>query len=344
MVEFGLLGPVLLWKAGRPVATGQPRQSLVLAGLLADAGRLVTPEQLVERVWGQAPPAGARRALHSHIARVRRTLALATVSGQDPAQLTRLSGGYVLEVDPDVVDIHRFRRLASQAAETGRTDRERVMLLREAAGLWRGEPLAGLPGQWASRVRSGWHQQRVQAAVSWARAAQRIGEYDGIIAPLTDLAAEYPLAEPLVAALMRALDATGRRAEALEYYTSTRARLVDELGTEPGVELRELHRAVLGGAPVLARTADGPVTLVPRMVDIRTGLTVPLILPADLTEPEAQRLADYIRSLAVPTMPSSPIELNGPGPTDRRTPQAGRGPARQALSSTGSRGYARSPG
>jgi DNA-binding SARP family transcriptional activator len=308
VVEFGLLGPVLLWSAGRPVAAGQPRQSLVLAGLLADAGRLVTSDQLVDRVWGQSAPAGARRALHSHIARIRKILALASISGQDPApqgsaRLIHLTGGYLLDVDPDRVDAHRFRRLVAQAAESRRADHERVALLREAVGLWRGEPLAGLPGQWASRVRSGWHQQRVQAAVAWAWAAQRIGEVDGIITALTDLTAEYPLAEPLVAALMRALYVTGRGAEALEAYAAVRLRLIEELGTGPGTELQEVHRSVLRGAPAQPAASSGEVrALVPHVVDIRTGLTVPLILPADLTEPEAQRLADYIRSLATPTI------------------------------------------
>ncbi|HEX6681234.1 MAG TPA: BTAD domain-containing putative transcriptional regulator [Candidatus Limnocylindrales bacterium] len=297
-MNYGLLGPVRFWSAGRPFAAGQPRQSLVLAGLLADAGRLVTAEQLVDRVWGQDPPAGARRALHSHIARVRKALARAANSGQQPPALLHLSGGYVLEVDPDLVDAHRFRRLVGEAAEVGRGDRERMALLRQAVALWRGEPLAGLPGQWASMFRSGWHGQRVQAAVAWAWAAQRAGDIEAVIAPLTDLTTEYPLAESLVAALMRVLHSTGRGAEALEYYTITRARMVSELGTEPGAELQEVHRLVLRrGIDRPMGTADGVRTLVPHVVDIPGGLTVPLILPEDLTEPEAKRLTDFISSL-----------------------------------------------
>jgi DNA-binding GntR family transcriptional regulator len=258
MVKFGLLGPVQIWTAGHPVDGGQPRQRLVLAGLLVDAGQVVTAEQLVDRVWGHAPPAGARRALHSHIARVRNLLALAAAPGQKPAALVRQSGGYVLEVDPDQVDVHRFRRLVIRAGEPGCAVGERVDLLREAVGLWRGEPLAGLPGQWAARVRGGWHRQRTQAVVAWATAALRAGTPDAVIGPLTDIAGEYPLVEPLTAALMRALYAAGRVAEALACYRAARTGLVNELGTEPGAELQEVHRAVLRGD--LDRAAIGPAS------------------------------------------------------------------------------------
>jgi DNA-binding GntR family transcriptional regulator/DNA-binding SARP family transcriptional activator len=247
MVEFGLLGPVQIWAAGRPLGGGQPRQRLVLAGLLADAGQLVTAEQLVDRVWGHAPPAGARRALHSHIARVRGRLALAAGPGQERAALVHHSGGYVLEVDPDRVDVHRFRRLVARAGEPGCAASERVNLLREAVGLWRGEPLAGLPGQWAARVRGGWHRQRTQAVVAWANAELRAGSPAAVIGPLTDMVGEYPLVEPLSAVLMRALSAAGRGAEALACYRVARTSLVSELGTEPGAELQEVHRAVLRG-------------------------------------------------------------------------------------------------
>jgi DNA-binding GntR family transcriptional regulator/DNA-binding SARP family transcriptional activator len=247
MVEFGLLGPVQIWNAGRPIGGGQPRQRLVLAGLLADAGKLVTSEQLVDRVWGDAPPAGARRALHSHVARVRTLLAQVAAPGQQPAPLVHHTGGYVLDVDPDRVDVHRFRRLVARAGEPGCADRERVGLLREAVGLWRGEPLAGLPGQWAARVRGGWHRQRTQAVVAWANAELSAGTPDAVIGPLTDIVGEYPLVEPLTAVLMRALYAASRGAEALACYRAARTCLVNELGTEPGAELREVHRAVLRG-------------------------------------------------------------------------------------------------
>ncbi len=261
MVKFGLLGPVQVWTAGRLVDGGQPRQRLVLAGLLADAGQLVTSEQLVDRVWGQAPPAGARRALHSHIARVRKLLAVAAGPGQEPAPLVHRFGGYMLDIDPDRVDVHRFRRLLIRAGEPGCAESERVGLLREAVGLWRGEPLAGLPGQWAARVREGWHRQRTQAVVAWADAELSSGTPDAVIGPLTDLAGEYPLVEPLTAVLMRALYGAGRGAEALACYSAARTCLVNELGTEPGAELQEVHRAVLRGdldRPALVSAVDGP--------------------------------------------------------------------------------------
>jgi DNA-binding transcriptional regulator YhcF (GntR family) len=135
----------------------------------------------------------------------------------------------------------------TRAGARGCAQSERVHLLREAVGLWRGEPLAGLPGQWATRVRGGWHRQRTQAVVAWANAELCAGTPDAVIGPLTDIIGDYPLVEPLTAVLMRALYAAGRNAEALECYRAVRTCLVNELGTEPGTELREVHRAVLRG-------------------------------------------------------------------------------------------------
>jgi len=161
-MEFRVLGPVEVWAAGKWVDIGQPRQQAVLAVLFTDVGRLVTMDALIDRVWGEQPPAGARRALHAHVARVRRALAVAAATaGEEPVPIVRRSGGYLLDADPDLVDLHRFRRLVDQARDTGRAARERVILLREAIGLWRAEPLSGLGGQWAARTRRSLHQQHV---------------------------------------------------------------------------------------------------------------------------------------------------------------------------------------
>ncbi|HEV2783723.1 MAG TPA: BTAD domain-containing putative transcriptional regulator [Actinophytocola sp.] len=235
------------------VDPGPPRQRCVLAALLVDAGRLVTWDTLIDRVWGDAPPTGARHSLYSHIARVRRVLEQAAVSD---ARLVRQSGGYRLEVDPDLVDVHRFRDLVGRAHRLDRTDPAKAALLREALALWRGEPLAGLDGPWVTRTRAAWRQQHLDATVAWARAELGTGRPDPVIGPLTDLVREHPLVEPAVALLMRALSATGRDAEALEHYAQTRRRLAEELGTEPGAELRGVHQAILRGDG--NRSAPGP--------------------------------------------------------------------------------------
>lgn len=227
-MELRVLGPVEVRARGRELAAGRPQQVAVLAVLAVEAGRLVPMDVLVDRVWDQAPPQRARRSLHTHISRIRRLLERAGDDG-DPARLLRRPGGYVLEVDPDRVDLHRFRGLVDKARDAGRADTERVALLREALGLWRGEPLAGLPGEWAQRMRKGWRQQWLEAIVDWSRAERQAGASHLVISRLTDLVEEYPLVEPLAAELMRALHAAGRAAEALSCYAAARQRLVEQL-------------------------------------------------------------------------------------------------------------------
>jgi DNA-binding SARP family transcriptional activator len=261
-----MLGPVEMWAAGRRMDTGQPRQRTVLAALLVEVGHQVTPETLVDRVWGNAPPAGARRSLHAHITRLRRMLEQL----ESPSiPLVYRAGGYLLDINPDLVDLHRYRRLVVEAHGAGPP----VEGLRAARALWRGEPLAGLPGEWAARTRDALRQQHLDTAISWARAELRIGNPGGAIGPLIELVGEYPLVEPLAAVLLQALHAAGRLADALQRYATIRRRLVDELGSDPGPELRAVHRAILRGEPAVA----GP----PPAVDGHPIRPVPVQLPAN---------------------------------------------------------------
>jgi DNA-binding SARP family transcriptional activator/tetratricopeptide (TPR) repeat protein len=277
VAEFRLLGPVEVWAAGRVVNTGPPRQRSVLAALLVDAGRPVTWESLVDRVWGSTPPEGARHALHTHIARLRRVLADV---GDQPVPLVHRSGGYLLDVEPDLVDVHRFRRLVDGARDPQLAGDTRLARLRDAMALWRGEPLAGVSGEWAARVRDGWRGQHVDAAVLWARAELAAGNPGPVIGPLTDLLAENPLVEPLSGELMRALHAAGRTAEALECYAQTRRRLVEELGAEPGAELQAVHRAVLRNAGEEPAVAPVPPPRVPPTAPRAIPAQLPLDVPA----------------------------------------------------------------
>ncbi len=220
----------------------------MLAALVVDARRPVAIETLIHRVWDHTPPANPRAVLYSHLSRIRRLLTQATsLADGTTAQIERRHAGYVLDVDPDLADLHRFRRLVEQGSDRQRGDDARAAELAEALRLWRGSPLAGLPGGWAAQVRDSWQQRRLDAVVQWAQIELRLGHPATVITTLPDLAAEYPLVEPFETLLMRALHATGRGAEALDRYSAVRQRLADELGTDPGPELRALHRAVLNG-------------------------------------------------------------------------------------------------
>jgi DNA-binding SARP family transcriptional activator/tetratricopeptide (TPR) repeat protein len=250
-----LLGPVELTGSSGQLVADSPRQRLVLASLAVDAGRPVPAEVLVDRVWGTHPPPQIRRTLQSYIARIRRLLADA-LDGGDPVRVDGRGGTYVLRIDPQRVDLHRFRWLVGQARAAACPPVRRVELLREAMELWRGPSLTGLDSPWAKRMRESWQYERVAAAVAWADAELAGGDPAVVVALLADLSREHPLVEPLTAALMRVLARVGRTADALQEYQDIRHRLAEELGTDPGAPLQEVHRAVLRGEVVPACDAQ----------------------------------------------------------------------------------------
>ncbi|MGH3681557.1 MAG: AfsR/SARP family transcriptional regulator [Natronosporangium sp.] len=243
-----MLGPMEAYVRGQLVDLGRPQQRLVLAALLVDHGRPVSTETLIDRVWDCAPD-GARRTLQVHITRLRRLLARTTITA--PVPLIRRSGGYLLDVDPDRVDLHRFRSLAGQARRRDCPEAARVALLEQALELWYGQPLADLPGRWVERVRRAWQQQYLDTTVAWALACLRIGDAGGVLSRLGELVGEHPLAESLAAVYLRAMYAAGRPADALDHYTTIRHRLAEELGADPGPELQQLHRQILSADPAL---------------------------------------------------------------------------------------------
>lgn len=271
MVDVQLLGPVELSVGGRAVEVGPPQRRTVMAALAVDVGRPVAVDVVIERVWGPRVPDGARGAVHAHVARIRRVCEQAATTARDSLSLVRRSGGYLLEARLDQVDVYRFRQLVDQARAAGPTEPARARLLREALDLWRGEPLSGLNGEWAARMREAWRRQHQDAAVSWARAELRHGEPASLIGPLTALLGEYPLAEPLAEALMRALHETGRSAEALDCYAAVRKRLAEELGTDTGPALSQLHQSILRGHRSTTAPRPEPPTM-PRQTELPAQL------------------------------------------------------------------------
>ena len=172
-MEFRVLGPIEIWAAGAALRVGEPRQRLVLAALLVEVGRTVGVSTLVDRVWGESPPAQARRTLHAHLSRIRRVLGqAAALEGVPAPALVRSSGGYCLAVEPDQVDLVRFHQLQAQARDPG----QRRASLQSALDLWHGEALAGLPGGWAERLRRSLEQERIGALIGWAEEELRTGD------------------------------------------------------------------------------------------------------------------------------------------------------------------------
>ena len=230
--ELRLLGPVELLVDGERRELGPPKQRCLLAILLLETGGPVATEALIDRLWGDVPPAEPRNSLYAYLARLRKALAGTGV------EVRRRSGGYAIDVGAAEVDV---RRVAELAAGTG----DRAAALALALDLWTGEPLAGLSGAWIDRARAGLRRQRLALLTEWAGLAAA----PAVVTRLRQAVREFPLAEPLIAGFLRALHEVGRTAEALEHYRATARRLADELGAEPGPVLTAAHRDLLAARP-----------------------------------------------------------------------------------------------
>ena len=249
-IELGLLGPTSLTVSGRTVQVPAGRQQIALAALALEAGRIVTGSALIEYVWGEAPPAQARQALYTTIARVRRLVGTERIVAR--------AGGYALDVAEEAVDVHRFRA-AVAAARGAAPDAERG-LLTQALHLWRGNPLDGVDSD-ALRAEHVYPLSEDWFAVSERLVELRLGagEAAAVVGELRGLIARQPLRESLWCLLMSALAAAGRQADALAAYRQIRVALRDQLGVDPGPELAATHVAVLEGArPLLPARAGSP--------------------------------------------------------------------------------------
>ncbi|MGW0807910.1 AfsR/SARP family transcriptional regulator [Nonomuraea sp. NPDC002799] len=251
--EFGLLGPLVARVGGRAVEFGSPKQRIVVAALLLNAGREVAVEELVYTIWGGAPPRHPRRAVQLYVTRIRAALA-----EDEPGQvIATRRGGYAMETTGDHVDLGRFeywQERARQAALRGDLDAE-TALLRLALAQWRGEPLADVPSDAlhhrdVPRLR----EQRLKALNRRIQGDLRQRRHAELIAELRALTARHPFDERFRGYLMTALHAAGRRAEALESYRSAHRTLAEELGIAPGHELQALHLQILtDGGGITAR-------------------------------------------------------------------------------------------
>ena len=258
-MEFGLLGDVEVRVGGRVVDVGHARQRCVLAALLMDVNRPVPVDVLVDRAWGAQVPLRARNAVAGYVSRLRQVVPVA-----------RRQGGYVLTVDPLAVDVHRFDHLVAQARAADDPDAA-ADLLTGALALWRGEPFATLDTPWLTGVRSSLEARRLAALLDRNDLVLEQGRHSELLAELDATAAELPLDERLAGQLMLALYRSGRQADALLRYEQVRLRLADELGADPGPDLRLLHKQILTADQALTGAArperpERPARLVPRQL------------------------------------------------------------------------------
>jgi DNA-binding SARP family transcriptional activator len=241
-VEIRLLGPLEVEIDGSPVEIRRQKQRAVLALLALRAGEVVSTDRLVDELWGEAPPKAAIGSLQNLVSELRKALG--------PDVLATRAPGYLLDVERDAVDAHRFERLTREARDAAAE--LRLTQLREALALWHGPALADVQLEHSSaneaarleELRVAAWEDRLEAELELGRQSQAIGELESFVS-------KHPLRERPIGLLMLALYRAGRQAEALETYRQARERLVEELGIDPSPDLQRLEQAILRHDPEL---------------------------------------------------------------------------------------------
>ncbi|MDQ8705758.1 BTAD domain-containing putative transcriptional regulator [Streptomyces sp. LHD-70] len=250
---------------------GPVREQALLAALLLRPGRTVTRQQLLDGVWGSEPPGTGAKVIPVYVHRLRKRLDTpGRGTGAAESVLVTVRGGYRFTPanapGGTWVDVVRCEELATEgraAREAGDLDAA-AAAWSTALGLFRGEPLASVPGPFAEGERHRLTEQRLVLAQDLAAARLGLGRHAEAVGELYALTAEHPYNEALAALLMRALYAANRQSDALDVYAAARRRLVDEQGVDPGAELRQVHEAVLRGDGSRLPRTDAPATPAPR--------------------------------------------------------------------------------
>jgi predicted ATPase/DNA-binding SARP family transcriptional activator len=262
-LEFGILGPLEVRADGEPVRLGGIRQRALLAIFLLHPNRVLSRERLVDLVWGDEAPDSAVNALQVHLSQLRRVLEPARLPGTPDALLVNRPSGYMLAIEPDQLDVHRFESLAQQGrrALTGGEPWAAVDTLHAALAIWRGPALADFSDAlFAVGARTRLEELRLSTLEDRIQADLAIGLHSEVVGELEALLIERPLRERLAGELMLSLYRCGRQAEATEVYHQTRRRLVESLGLEPGPDLQSLLRLILEQDPALdLKSPSAPV-------------------------------------------------------------------------------------
>jgi YVTN family beta-propeller protein len=283
VVEFAVLGPVAARHDGRELPLGGPKQRGLLAILLLNANEVVSRDRLIDGLWGERPPPTAAHTLDNYVSRLRKALGEARLSTRPP--------GYMLEVKGDELDLDRFERLFREGREAlarGRAH-EAAATLRSALALWRGAALADLLYEpFAATESERLEQRRVMALEDRIDSDLALGRSIELVPELEALVREHPLRERLLGQLMLALYRSGRQAEALAAFQAAKQRLSEELGLEPGPQLRDLEHRILEHDPGLAtrrpllariqRRRLRPLAVIVAVAAVAASITVGIIV------------------------------------------------------------------
>ncbi|MFI5592008.1 BTAD domain-containing putative transcriptional regulator [Amycolatopsis sp. NPDC051758] len=271
-VRIQVLGSVRAWRDGTELDLGPPGRRAVLGLLALAGGDAVARRELVDTLWGDRPPPSAVNVVQTHVKHLRRLLEPGRAPRSGSGVLPHIGGGYAVRRDAVDVDLWQFRALIAEANNAHRdADAVRVTAsLGEALRLWRGRPLADLPLLAAHPKVVSLIAERREAFTRFADAMITVGSAAEVLPGIAEAAAEQPLDESAQALLIRAHHALGQRGEAFRLYRQARARLVEELGIDPGPELLSAHAALLQDDGV---TAPGPA-------ETRPAQRIPKQLPA----------------------------------------------------------------
>ncbi|QFZ21606.1 AfsR/SARP family transcriptional regulator [Saccharothrix syringae] len=280
---YRVLGPLYVADGPERIGKVPPgRQQIVLGALLLEANRVVSIDHLIDAIWDDSPPATARTQVQICVSALRSNLAAVDRGNA----ITTRSPGYLMRVADGELDAHVFARLTAEAEALVRAGDPRAAadLLRQALALWRGPALSGTTSRALLARAARLDEDRLAVLETWLDLELNAGRHRQVVGEIGALVAQHPLRERLRGQLMLALYRSGRQAEALEVYRAGRELLVDELGLEPGGELRRLETAILSGDPALTVRAEAPpVVELPRPAPAPAPeAVVPLQLPADI--------------------------------------------------------------
>jgi DNA-binding SARP family transcriptional activator len=252
-----LLGPVLVRRGDEELRLGAPRQRALFSVLASRAGRAVSREDLINAIWGHQAPTSADGSIYTYVSGLRRAMEPGRGQRATSSVLLSEGPGYLLRVDS--VDLHEFDALKRQAEQAVEQDDQAaaVEAADQALALWHGEPLSGLPGPWAASLRDRLLSDRLDLLEIRATAGLAGGQHAELVAELAALVRENPLHEGLRGLLMTALYRVGRQADAVEQFREASRVLAEELGTQPGPRLAEVHQQILTNDPALA-APDAP--------------------------------------------------------------------------------------
>jgi DNA-binding SARP family transcriptional activator/putative ubiquitin-RnfH superfamily antitoxin RatB of RatAB toxin-antitoxin module len=301
-MQLRLLGPLELVVGRQQINIGGLRQRAVLSMLALNANRVTSVNELVEALWNTAPPETARAQIQTCVSGLRKLFS----DNGHPGMITTRPPGYILQIAATDLDSEEFATLVGAAhahADAGRLA-DASAALGQALGLWRGPALADVDSDLVQRGAARFEDNRLAAIEERVRIDLALGKHREIISELGALTNEYPLSERLTGFRMLALYRSGRQADALEVGRRIRVTLVEELGIEPGPELRRLETAILNRDPELdlrevdLRPDPAPDTAENRVVPTAEPAVIPRQLPAsiaDFTGREAQ--LDEIRQI-----------------------------------------------